>query len=179
MPVSWTLPPLSPKEIEAGARHVPPAAFPNWRAKSDPETIAMVDSPRDGLFFEVRWDSFWLPSWPPRPRKYADAELTVKAQFAMVPPMVPINSRIFVPSAPFEEGNPVYDLIFFEVERLGADFPEGMARAFGFELPHAAIAPSKAIPFWDYFSIEEFQDLDTSWTRIPPNYWEDVSSDYS
>lgn len=128
--------------------------FPNWRELDSPYLASAFNWPLDGLWFDVKQNSMWLPSWGPRPDNDEAAFEQLKQLVQAAPTLIPIRGHRYMPSSPLEEGNPVLSVYQSDIICYGLNledyFKNEYSRHFGrngYEL-HGA---PRHIDFWSLF----------------------------
>lgn len=122
--------------------------FPAWRTASDKHLREMIRWPLDGILFEVRAREFWPRAWGRRPRDYAAAKRIASAAVAVAPALVPVYSHRYLPSEPYEAGNPVLSVYQSDVAYYGRNLSEYFANEFGSPRTPPIVTEVGRIRFW-------------------------------
>jgi hypothetical protein len=130
--------------------------FVNWReGLNSIETKSQIFSrlawPLDGLLFDLQSDDFWVDEWGNMPDTYQEKELIAKRHYASYPKLIPIYSHRYIPSDPYENGNPVFSVYQMDIIYYGYDLATYFANEFNFALPSNFNIPDKPvreIEFW-------------------------------
>ncbi|GAA0605531.1 hypothetical protein GCM10009416_48720 [Craurococcus roseus] len=104
--------------------------------------------PFEGFLFDVERNGLWWPEWGERPAKREERRELLQAEFSKAPKLVPIHSHRYLPSEPFESGNPVFSVHQSDVIHYGsdlADYFDREALGWGSKPWPTRI---KRIPFW-------------------------------
>ncbi|GIH04566.1 hypothetical protein Rhe02_26330 [Rhizocola hellebori] len=120
--------------------------WPDWRHPDAQHLKDRLDSPIDGVLFDVAENAFWLHAWGPRPDD-ADAALAVaKRALNGVPRLIPVYGHRFAPALP-EAGLPVLSVVQTDVIVYGRDMTDYLLREFGSGQPET-VGSATAVPFW-------------------------------
>lgn len=122
--------------------------FPNWRDAPKVELSDWLQSPRDGLCFDVEHNDFWYPSWGPKPEDFTLAIRTARDQVATAPVLIPVYSHRFLPAEPCEPGNPVFSVVQTDIIYYGHDLSSYLAAEFKFTPIAAPPTEPRTIRFW-------------------------------
>ena len=124
-------------------------AFPNWRNDSDDALTGRLESPFEGIMFDVESSDFWLDDWGMKPKSEADRRSIVKSAIVKAPKLIPIFSHRFVPAEPSEAGNPVFSVHQTDIIYYGNDLADYFHRDFRVPLPEGAATQPRSIRFWE------------------------------
>lgn len=162
---------LSPRELDSAEAHFgfvfPPdlrefltfampvgEEFPNWRDLDNEKLARTFAWPLEGLWFDAKQSSVWLPEWGPRPAEEGAAYEHLRALIAAAPTLIPIRGHRYLPGLPLEAGNPVLSVYQTDIICYGVDLEDYFAN----EYPHAfgrhgyaLSTQTKTIPFWASF----------------------------
>ena len=129
--------------------------FPDWRSGDEAELREALDSPRDGILFDVYHYALRMGEWGSRPMELADALARATELIASAPRLIPVFSHRFMPDDPCEAGNPVLSVHQADIVYYGHDLEDYLRHEF--DLPGRAPWPGqvKQIRFWD---VDRFQD---------------------
>jgi hypothetical protein len=109
--------------------------------------------PVEGIVFDVKENSFWLPQWGTRPSDKWQQEAVVRQQLAGGPPLIPIYSHRYLPALPSEPGNPVFSVHGTDIIYYGYDLFSYFVNEFKLHYHPIGQAPAKPkhIAFWSDF----------------------------
>jgi hypothetical protein len=147
---------LSPSDPTAPGRS---GAWPDWRDGDPAELRDRLDWPVSGVLFDVAHNSFWPPSWGPRPASADEATQTARAHLGQVATMVPVYSHRYLPSGRGSYGHPVLSMYQTDIIVYGTDLADYIDHEFsrsGWSIS-ADWTPPAMVPFWS-----EFLSLDGS-----------------
>ncbi|MGH7485218.1 MAG: SMI1/KNR4 family protein [bacterium] len=123
--------------------------FPNWRNVGSEELRQTLAWPADSICFDIEHNDFWWPAWGARPANLRDAVELALARLSEAPRLVPVYAHRYLPSEPWEAGNPVFSVYQTDIILYGADLRAYLACEFGLVPHQEAIAGSlKRVPFW-------------------------------
>jgi hypothetical protein len=92
----------------------------DWRV--DEEDIhAMLKWPLEGIIFDIEHNSFWPSEWGVRPSREEERAEIAATVVAGAPKLVPLISHRFLPTEPFESGNPVFSIYQTDIIYYGAN----------------------------------------------------------
>jgi len=126
-------------------------SFYNWRDLSEKnlaDTKHMLERPLLGILFDIEENNFWWDNWGPRPKQVDEAKEICRIEFAKAPKLVPILSHRYIPSEPFEEGNPVFSIHQTDIIYYGCDLSDYFSHEFHLESFQKSPSPLKEIRFW-------------------------------
>lgn len=131
-------------------------SFVNWRlgmnSKIEEENIfSRLNSPLDGMLFDVIENNFWYEDWGKIPEKDDDKLKIAKKHYLSYPKLIPIYAHRFIPCSPNEEGNPVFSVHQMDIIYYGYDLSTYFANEFHFALTSDFDIPDnplKLIEFW-------------------------------
>ncbi|MBF4696057.1 SMI1/KNR4 family protein [Fusibacter ferrireducens] len=87
--------------------------FINWRDMSS-ENVQSIKSrlnwPLEGMNFDIKNNYFWYEGWGEKPESVDEAIAICEKNYRFVPQMIPIYSHRYIPSDPFEVGNPIFSI---------------------------------------------------------------------
>jgi hypothetical protein len=81
--------------------------FPDWRSGDETTLSYWLNSPAEGVLFDVEHNGIWLDEWGARPDSTAEALAMAGALIAAAPRLIPIYSHRMMPDEPHLSGNPV------------------------------------------------------------------------
>ena len=124
--------------------------------------------PVDGIVFDAKKNTFWLPQWGDRPVEESQRELIARQHLISHPQLIPIYSHRYMPELPHEGGNPVFSVWGSDIIYYGYDLLSYFVHEFALHYPPGGRAPArpKHVKFWSHF--DEPKD-DISW-----GYWDGV-----
>jgi hypothetical protein len=126
--------------------------FVNWRDFSDENVNKIkwiLNCPLEGMLFDIEKNGFWMEEWGEKPQDIDEAFQICKQQYDKAPILIPIYFHRYIPSEPYEKGNPVYsvhqtDIIYYG-ENLESYFQIQFGKGRQEEMKHKNI---KEIRFW-------------------------------
>jgi hypothetical protein len=110
-----------------------------------------LDFPRDGIFFDIEHNAFWLDEWGTRPAGLSDAFAIARRAVADAPVLIPICGHRYIPAEPSEPGNPVYSVHQTDIIYYGAHLMEYFQNEFGYYFGRTGYQISenvRPIRFW-------------------------------
>jgi hypothetical protein len=136
--------------------------FPNWRSGDESMLRDWIDSPLEGILFDVEHNGFWLEEWGPAPRTLADAKLRVTELVTSAPRLIPIYGHRMIPDEPQEAGNPIFSVHQTDIIHYGFDLADYIRHEF--QLPGRKPWPEQIRPirFWN---LDRFQEV--RWAHGP------------
>jgi hypothetical protein len=118
----------------------------DWRDDDEP-IRAMLRRPLEGLIFDLEHNKLWEPEWGPRPSTAVAREEALTALVAAAPKLIPLYGHRYLPTEPYERGNPVFSIVQADIIYYGADLEEYFDREFG--NPSRRVSKvKKYIEFW-------------------------------
>ena len=142
--------------------------FPDWRNGTEDELRAILNTPLDGILFDVEHNGFWLSEWGERPEEFADAGEIVRRLVADAPTLIPIWAHRMMPDRPNEAGNPVFSVHQTDIIYYGCDLRDYFLHDFIcksdlglWPMPEDSL---RKIDFWD---LERFA---TRWENGPVRF---------
>jgi hypothetical protein len=128
--------------------------FPNWRNGDEAELRDWLDTPRQGVVFDVRCNKFWLEEWGPRPPALTDALRIASDLVAAAPRLIPIYGHRMMPDEPHLPGNPVFSVHQTDIIHYGFDLASYFRIEFGLPGAEPLSDQPRPIRFWD---LDRFQ----------------------
>jgi hypothetical protein len=122
----------------------------DWRVDHE-DIIKVLKWPLEGIIFDIENNSFWPGEWGARPtRKDERAEIATTV-VAQAPKLIPLISHRFLPTEPFERGNPVFSIHQTDIIYYGANLLHYFGNEFG---GWSDLEPSayRRIRFWSDFT---------------------------
>ena len=104
--------------------------FPDWRNGTRHELQQWLDTPRDGILFDVQHSGFWLPEWGDRPTEFDDAAAVVRRLLKDAPRLIPVCQHRMIPDRPHLEGNPVFSVHQTDIIYYGCDLRDYFLHEF-------------------------------------------------
>ena len=123
-------------------------SFPNWRDTSQDELLSWLESPIDGVCFDIERNNFWYRSWGPKPEDLKIAISVAREFMATVPVLIPVYGHRFLPAEPSEPGNPVFSVVQTDIILYGDDLASYLAAEFNFPPIEPPRNEPRAIRFW-------------------------------
>ncbi|MFD1887003.1 SMI1/KNR4 family protein [Paenibacillus wenxiniae] len=143
-----------PPDLREMLSHMLPIAkgFPIWRDRSQ-RNIALIrqylNAPLEGILFGIEYNQFWYPAWGERPEDNKAALEIARQQYANVPPLIPVYNHRYLPTEPYEAGNPVLSVHQVDVIVYGANVEDYFQIEFNRKsYPNMDFASIKPIEFW-------------------------------
>lgn len=87
--------------------------FVNWRDRSENNVRSIKDRlirPLEGMIFDIVYNEFWYSRWGIKPNDLKEAIAVCKNEMTYVPKLIPIYSHRYIPSEPYEAGNPIFSI---------------------------------------------------------------------
>ncbi len=130
--------------------------FVNWRLGLESEVenekvLERLGWPLEGMLFDVQWNGLWIKIWGDKPDSVEDQFQRVREKFKVLPKLIPIYSHRYIPSRPYESGNPVFSVYQMDIIYYGYDLATYLANEFQIELPKEFDLlenPKREIEFW-------------------------------
>lgn len=136
--------------------------FPDWRSGSEEQLREWLDMPRQGIFFDIEHNDFWLPEWGPSPKALQDALQFADRLLAAAPKLIPICQHRMIPDDPHLEGNPVFSVHQTDIIYYGHDLEDYLRHEFRLTGRKPWPENLRPIRFWD---INRF--LEVRWANGP------------
>ncbi|WP_159565826.1 hypothetical protein [Budvicia diplopodorum] len=132
--------------------------FINWRAGlsstvKEKQIIERINWPLEGLLFDIENNEFWMADWGDKPDSVEQQKEIAEQHYRQWPKLIPIYSHRYIPSVPYEEGNPVLSVYQTDIIYYGNDLAAYFKNEFRLTLPEGIKPPDepKKIDFWGYF----------------------------
>ncbi len=126
--------------------------FCNWRDKNENNVNKLRDRlnwPVEGLVFEVEYNNFWYPGWGKKPERVKECIEICKNAMMRVPKLIPIYSHRYIPTEPYEAGNPIFSVYQSDIVYYGQDLSSYLLVEFGLaEYGSIDVSSIKKIRFW-------------------------------
>ncbi len=143
--------------------------FPNWRTgeyvdlKGRTTIAEMLDWPAKGICFDIEHNDFWMSEWGPKPSDLHAAFKLARLHVKQAPGLVPIFSHRYLPTEPFDVGNPVLSVWQTDIIYYGADLISYFAEEFDLPAEHCRSSEKepRRIRFWS-------DVIDVSWNHGNP-----------
>jgi hypothetical protein len=119
----------------------------DWQTTSAAEIQARLDWPLESILWDAHNNNFWPPAWGRKPKRDEDLDDAVKAQFELVPKLVPLFGHRFMPAGPGLAAAPVFSVYGSDVIYYGENLPDYVAHEMGIRKRFASSA-RPTIPFW-------------------------------
>jgi hypothetical protein len=134
-------------------------AFPDWRSGDEAKLREWLDTPRQGVVFDVEYNDFWLDEWGPRSASLAEAMRIASDLVVAAPKLIPIYRNGMLPDVPHLAGNPVFSVHQTDIIVCGYDVADYLRTVF--KLPDVEPCPEqdrqiRPIRFWD---LDRFQQV--------------------
>jgi hypothetical protein len=122
--------------------------FPDWRNGKPAQLRRMLDTPRDGIVFDVQ-NGLWLTLWGPKPESLEEAVRIVEDLIKSAPTLIPIFIHRMMPDEPRSAGNPVFSVHQTDIIYYGFDLLHYLRQEFGVATWYTAPSEPRDIRFWD------------------------------
>lgn len=99
------------------------------------------------MLFDIEHNTFWDPEWGSKPNSKEEAKAIAKKAIEQAPNLIPVFSHRYLPSEPYERGNPVLSVYQTDIVVYGVDLPTYLANEFHWPLAEQA-KPTKDIRSW-------------------------------
>lgn len=124
------------------------AAF-DWIVTEPNQIQGMLDWPFEGFLFDVEHNNLWWPDRGDRPEVAVDRHERLREIFARVPKLIPLYGHRYLPSEPFEPGNPVLSVYQTDIICYGSDLADWIDRERGGWISRGRESVKlKEVPFW-------------------------------
>lgn len=130
--------------------------FPDWRNGDESLLREWLNSPLDGILFDIEYNSFWLSEWGPLPKNLTDAKEIATRLVHAAPKLIPINGHRMIADEPHEPGNPIFSVHQTDIIYYGLDLDDYFRNEFHFADRNEWTESPRAIRFWD---IDRFCDV--------------------
>lgn len=139
-----------PPDLRALLQYALPVSpeFPNWRDESEESLRRRLEWPRDGIFFDIEHNGFWLEEWGPQPGELSRALERAKHEIAKAPVLIPVFSHRYMPEEPHLSGNPVFSVYQTDIIYYGANLAEYFANEFVPSEDYSIAPGIRNIRFW-------------------------------
>lgn len=134
-------------------------SWPDWRNGPAEDLQRRLDSPVDGVIFDVHHNGFWPASWGDRPDGHDVRHRTARAHLARTPKLIPIFSHRYLTADSQFLPSPVFSVHQTDVIVYGDDILDYLSHEFRVPPRHPARRRSH-VPFWsDLADGAESSDL--------------------
>jgi hypothetical protein len=133
--------------------------FPNWRSGDKALLRDWLDTPRQGVLFDVEHNGFWLDEWGPRPGSLSESLRVASDLVAAAPKLIPIYGHRMTPDEPHLAGNPVFSVHQTDIIVYGVDLADYLRTVFKLtdgEPRPEQVQEIRPIRFWD---LDRFQEV--------------------
>ncbi|MCD1261254.1 SMI1/KNR4 family protein [Paenibacillus athensensis] len=143
-----------PPDLKAFLSTVLPVSnhFVNWRDRDKANINKIKTSlnwPLNGMLFDVEHNSFWYEGWGAKPDHLEAALAMCKAEMSQVPRLIPIYSHRYIPSEPYEIGNPIFSVYQTDIIYYGDNLARYLMIEFGLaSYDDICFESIKPIRFW-------------------------------
>ena len=120
-----------PDLVELLREHRPPFCGPraiDWVLTEPDQIREMLDWPLEGFLFYVEHNGVRWTDWGDRPDNPGDRYDRLLEIFAAAPKLIPVYGHRYLPSAPFEPGNPILSVYQTDVICYGANLLDWLDR---------------------------------------------------
>jgi hypothetical protein len=128
--------------------------FPEWRNPGSQSLIEAFAWPLEGLWFDVKQNSLWLPEWGSKPADDVSAYRHLDELVQGAPKLIPIQGHRYMPSRPFESGNPVLSVYQSDIICYGLNLEDYFHNEYSFHFGRLGYQLSdepKSVEFWASF----------------------------
>jgi hypothetical protein len=101
-PVAVPEPPRRPDGVLDWTR------WPDWRMRDREMTRFLLETPADGVLFDVERNGFWWHDWGPRPTAMTERLAAAGRRLAELPQLVPVCGHWFIGQA---DDSPVFSIV--------------------------------------------------------------------
>lgn len=115
--------------------------FPDWRTPRSKAIQKMLAWPADGMCFDIKHNTFWLPAWGARPNSTRAAQEMAREAVWAAPFMIPIYGHRYIPAVPCESGNPIFSVHQADIIHYGFNLPLYLYAEF--EVPNPFPIPDR------------------------------------
>lgn len=129
--------------------------FVNWRLglhSTDEEAYIRqrIEWPFGSMVFDIEHNTFWMEEWGEKSNNINKNIMVAEIYYETYPKMIPIFSHRYIPSEPYETGNPVFSIYQTDIIYYGYDLAHYLAHEFRFELSDKfpTIDEPRYIEFW-------------------------------
>lgn len=123
--------------------------WPDWRYADRDKLRGLLNSPCEGVLFDVEHNNFWYDRWGPRPADTASAMAAAKQQLAQAPMMVPVYGHRYLPAERGTFGHPVLSIWQTDIIYYGLDLADYIDQEFGRSGSiEEAREPRASVEFW-------------------------------
>lgn len=129
--------------------------FVNWRlglhSKDEEAYIRQrIDWSFGSMVFDIEHNAFWMEEWGEKSDNINKNIMVAEIYYETYPKMIPIFSHRYIPSGPYETGNPVFSIYQTDIIYYGYDLAHYFAHEFRFELSDKfpTIDEPRYIEFW-------------------------------
>lgn len=129
--------------------------WPDWRSRDASALRTQLDSPVNGVLFDVEHNGTWVDAWGARPASTADVVAVARARLAAVPRLVPVWGHRYLPAGRGGSGHPVLSVHQTDIIYYGTDLVDYLFQEFnigpGIERGDPRWQPRATVAFWQDF----------------------------
>ncbi|MES2947650.1 MAG: SMI1/KNR4 family protein [Pseudomonadota bacterium] len=128
--------------------------FPDWRNVDSLFLLEAFSRPLEGLWFDVKQNSLWLPEWGPKPVDDATAYRRLSELVQAAPTLIPVQGHRYLPCRPCEAGNPVLSVHQSDIICYGLNLEDYFQNEYSYHFGRQGYELSgepKPIEFWASF----------------------------
>lgn len=123
--------------------------FPDWRKFDTDSLYAQLNSPLEGIWFDIEHNGFWLEEWGKKPKGMDEAKAKVVYKFQDYPKLIPIFGHRYIPEKKYGKDNPVFSVMQTDIIYFGDNLLEYLINEFERGPGKYILAKSpKKVPFW-------------------------------
>jgi len=130
--------------------------FPNWRLTTEENQIEIkkrIDFPESAIIWDIKNNEFWPKVWGKLPNDVIDRVNIFKRFMEKAPKLIPVYSHRYIPSPPYEAGNPIISVYGSDMIFYGEDIDQYFQNEFG-KKNMVDYRKIKEIPFWSALVYE-------------------------
>jgi hypothetical protein len=132
------------------------AQFPDWRSGDPAMLREWLDSPREGVLFDIQYNGFWRDEWGTRPIALDDSLRMANELLIAAPRLIPVYAHRMMPDEPHLAGNPVFSVHQTDIIHYGFDLEDYLCHEFHLPRRRPWRKQVRPIRFWD---VNRFQDV--------------------
>ncbi|MFT7535518.1 MAG: hypothetical protein ACI85K_001471 [Hyphomicrobiaceae bacterium] len=122
--------------------------FPEWRGDNVRSPTAWMRGVKEGIFFDVEHNAFWLEEWTARPYSDVAAIEAAAAFLDKAPLLIPVFGHRMLCCEPLTAGNPVLSLHQADVIYYGYDLEDYLRHEFDLDGRQPWPDEIRQIRFW-------------------------------
>jgi len=120
--------------------------FVDWRKalssrKHEKEVLGRLNWVFEGMMFDIQNNAYWNERWGEQPESFGQQKEIVEENFRQYPKLIPIYSHRYIPSTPYEAGNPIFSVYQMDIIYYGFDLATYFRSEFHIKLPDSFEIP--------------------------------------